>query len=59
MPVGEAIGLDRPDADLHQGLLTVRQAKFNKARLLPLHRTTQKKLQEYEAVGASQIFLRR
>ena len=50
MRVGEAIGLDRPDADLHQGLLTVRQAKFNKARLLPLHRTTQKKLQEYEAV---------
>jgi len=50
MRVGEAIGLDRPDVDLHQGILTVRQAKFEQSRLLPLHRTTQKKLQDYEAV---------
>lgn len=50
MRVGEAIGLDRPDVDLQQGLLTVRHAKFNKARWLPLHLTTQKKLQAYATV---------
>ena len=50
MRVGEAIGLDRKDVDLDQGLLTVRQAKFNKSRLVPLHFTTQKKLREYERV---------
>lgn len=50
MRVGEAIGLDRRDVDLHQGILTVRHGKFNKVRLLPLHSTTQKKLQEYETV---------
>lgn len=48
MRVGEAIGLDRKDVDLHQGLLTVRQAKFNKSRLVPIHRSTQKKLRAYE-----------
>jgi integrase len=48
MRVGEAIGLDRNDVDLRQGLLTVRQAKFNKSRLVPIHSTTRKKLLEYE-----------
>ena len=48
MRVGEAIGLDCNDVDLRQGLLTVRQAKFNKSRLVPIHSTTQKKLREYE-----------
>ena len=48
MRVGEAIALDRKDVDLHQGLLTVRQAKFNKSRLIPIHFTTREKLREYE-----------
>ncbi len=48
MRVGEAIGLDRQDVDLGQGLLTVRQTKFNKTRLVPIHPTTRKKLREYE-----------
>ena len=48
MRVHEAIGLDRDDVDLKQGLLTVRKAKFNKSRLVPIHCTTQKKLREYE-----------
>jgi len=48
MRVGEAIGLDREDVDLGQRLLTVRQTKFNKTRLVPIHPTTQKKLREYE-----------
>jgi integrase len=47
MRVGEAIGLDRNDVDLHQGILTVRQAKFGKSRLLPVHPTTRKQLRAY------------
>ena len=47
MRVGEAIGLDRADVDLAQGILTVRQAKFGKSRLLPVHTTTQKQLRAY------------
>ncbi len=47
MRLGEAIGLDRQDADLHQGLLQVRQTKFNKTRWVPLHASTQTKLQQY------------
>jgi integrase/recombinase XerD len=47
MRLGEVIGLDRQDVDLSQGLLKVRQTKFNKSRLVPLHVTTRDKLQEY------------
>jgi integrase/recombinase XerD len=39
MRVGEAIRLDRPDADLRAGLLTIRESKFGKSRQLPLHAT--------------------
>jgi integrase len=48
MRVSEAIGLDRRDVDLKQGLLTVRNTKFGKSRLVPIHQTTQTKLQDYE-----------
>lgn len=48
MRLGEALGLDRSDVDLHQGLLKVRRAKFNKSRWVPLHPSTQRKLQAYE-----------
>lgn len=41
MRVGEAIGLDRDDFDAdHDGLLTVREAKFAKTRQIPLHPST-------------------
>lgn len=55
MRLGEALGLDRPDVDLDQGLLKVRQAKFNKSRWVPLHPTTQARLQEYRRLR-DQIF---
>jgi integrase/recombinase XerD len=45
--LGEAIGLNRQDVNLEQGLLTVREAKFHNARLVPLHRTTRARLREY------------
>ena len=45
--VGEAIALDREDVDLVRRLLTVRQTKFNKSRLLPLHPSTNDALATY------------
>ena len=46
--VGEAIRLDRADLDLPgNGVLTVRESKFGKSRLLPLHPTTAEALRGY------------
>jgi integrase/recombinase XerD len=50
MRLGEAIGLERRDVDLDQGLLKVRQAKFNKSRWVPIHLTTRDRLQQYRAL---------
>ena len=47
MRVGEAIRLDRPDADLDGGVLTIRQSKFGKSRLVPLHPATTAALAGY------------
>jgi integrase len=47
MRIGEALTLTREDVDLEAGVLTVRTAKFGKARLLPLHRSTQRILRDY------------
>jgi integrase len=47
MRVGEAIRLDRGDLDLADGVITVRQSKFGKTRLLPLHPTTADALRGY------------
>ncbi len=48
MRVSEAISLDRRDFDRADGVLTVRDSKFLKSRLLPLHSSTQKALADYE-----------
>ncbi len=45
--ISEAIGLDRQDVDLEQGLLTVRLTKFSKSRLVPLHPSTVRRLKSY------------
>jgi integrase len=47
MRVGEAIRLDRADLDLAAGVVTVRQSKFGKTRLLPLHPTAVTALRRY------------
>jgi len=48
MRVGEAIRLDRDDLDAdHDGLLWVRDSKFGKSRLVPLHPTTVAALRAY------------
>jgi integrase len=40
MRLSEVIGLQHGDVDLREGVLMVRQAKFGKSRLIPLHPTT-------------------
>jgi len=50
MRVGEAIALDRQDTDLTDGILMIRQAKFGKSRLVPLHASTVDVLRHYAAL---------
>src|SRR5208282_365854 len=45
--ISEAIKLERQDVDFYQGVLTIRQTKFNKNRLIPLHASTRDVLSEY------------
>jgi integrase len=40
MRVGETLGLDREDFDDTRGTLLIRNAKFGKSRVLPLHEST-------------------
>ncbi len=47
MRVGEVLALSDRDVDLGHGLLTVRQGKFSKTRLLPFHSSTQEALRMY------------
>lgn len=47
MRLSEAIGLQRSDVDLDEGVLTIPQSKFVKSRLVPLHRTTREALLSY------------
>lgn len=45
--LGEALKLTRPNVDWKHGLLTIRQTKFRKTRLVPLHRTAMRALRDY------------
>ncbi|MDR3465441.1 MAG: tyrosine-type recombinase/integrase [Xanthobacteraceae bacterium] len=47
MRLSEAIKLQHDDVDLEEGVLTVRQTKFGKSRLVPLHPTTHAALLSY------------
>lgn len=47
MRVGEVLNLDLGDVDLDQGVITIRNAKFGKSRLAPVHETTRGALQRY------------
>ena len=46
MRVGEAIGLDRDDLNTN-GVITIRHAKFDRPRLVPLHATTTTAINAY------------
>jgi integrase len=45
--VGEAIKLDRSDIDWAQGVLLIRESKFGKSRLVPLHPSSMRALGDY------------
>jgi integrase len=44
---GEALALDTTDVDLDHGLLSIRQTKFGKSRVVPVDVSTRAALQEY------------
>ncbi len=47
MRISEAIKLDRTDIDWAEGVLLVRESKFNKSRYVPLHTTVLDALERY------------
>jgi len=44
---GEAMSLRRDDVDLDEGVLTIREAKFGRSRLVPLHPSATEALRSY------------
>lgn len=49
MRIGEAVGLQRSDVDLTAGVVTIRDGKFGRHRIVPLHETTTAALSSYAA----------
>jgi len=47
MRISEALNLSRQDADIRTGVLTIRETKFRKSRLVPLHSSTLEALRHY------------
>ena len=45
--IGEAIKLDRGDLDWDEGVLLIRESKFGKSRLVPLHPSSMQALEGY------------
>ena len=43
----EAMGLDRPDVDLVNGILAIRESKFGKSRFVPMTESTRAALERY------------
>jgi integrase len=52
MRIGEALALRRDDVDLAKGVVTVREAKFGRIRLVPLHPSVTEALRSYTAYRA-------
>jgi integrase len=48
--IGEAIKLDRSDVDWDRGVLLIRESKFGKSRLVPLHPSSMQALAEFATV---------
>lgn len=62
--ISEALALTRDDVSLDQGLLMVRETKFHKSRLVPLHPSTTQALRnyaclrdQYRTTALSEVFL--
>lgn len=47
MRPGELCNLENDDVDLNNGLITIRETKFSKSRIIPLHKTTIIQLRSY------------
>lgn len=47
MRISEPIGLDQRDVDLQNDVITIRNTKFGKSRLIPIHQSTRLVLQKY------------
>lgn len=47
MRISEAVALTRTDVDLKNGILTIKNSKSGQSRLIPLHRSTTKILEQY------------
>lgn len=47
--ISEALRLERDDVDLDAGILTIRETKFGKSRIVPIHSTTVVALNDYAA----------
>jgi integrase/recombinase XerD len=50
MRIGEVVAVGRADVDLDTGVITIREAKFDRSRLVPLHPTTTEALRHYATV---------
>jgi len=53
--ISEALGLQEADVDLKAGVLTIRQSKFGKSRLVPLHPSAVEALARYRTQRARQV----
>ena len=51
--ISEALNLSRQDADLRTGVLTIRETKFRKSRLVPVHPSTLEALKHYSKLRDS------
>ena len=49
MRVSEVVALDGADIKLDDGVLVIRRSKFRKSRLVPVHASTRKNLEDYAA----------
>jgi len=49
MRSGEAVRLANSDVNFAEGLITIRESKFGKSRIVPLHPTTVKALASYKS----------
>ncbi len=53
--ISEALALRRDDVDLNAGILVIRETKFGKSRLVPIHQTTRTSLIRYAQQRDSRI----
>jgi integrase len=53
--IGEAIGLNGDDIDWVEGVLLIRESKFGKSRLVPVHDSVVRALREYDVLRCETV----